>query len=196
MPQATTFDSFGWQGRDRCLALADTVVVVRGAETIDLLVTEADLRRWLEAHEPWLGPVAPRDAPALPTVHRLRAAIRDLLFAASRGESLSRDAAAVLNEYAAASPSYRRLEVSGTRRPRAVRVSAGDRPSQVLAVVADAAIDLISGPDLERLRICPAPSCGMFFLEGRSGQQWCSTSCGNRARVARHYDRTKRAAKA
>ncbi len=33
---------------------------------------------------------------------------------------------------------------------------------------------------------CPAPGCGMVYLVSRAKQTWCSPSCGNRARVARH----------
>ncbi|WP_225853148.1 CGNR zinc finger domain-containing protein [Micromonospora sp. AMSO1212t] len=41
----------------------------------------------------------------------------------------------------------------------------------------------------ERLRACPAPRCVRYFLQEHARQQWCKPSCGNRARVARHYQR-------
>lgn len=195
MPQPQTFDSFGWQGRDRRLALADTIAIVRDGETVDLLATDADFRRWLAAEQSWLGPVPPSEAPSLSDVHALRGAIRQLLFAAVRGEALPPEVAELLNRYSAASPSHRRLDLIQAGTPRAMHESAGDRASQVLGAIASGAIDLLGGPDRLRLRVCHAPSCGMFFLEGRSGQQWCSTSCGNRVRVARHYERSKRQAR-
>jgi predicted RNA-binding Zn ribbon-like protein len=186
-----TFNSFGWQGRDRRLSLADTIAVIREGQSFDLLATDNDLQRWLDAEASWLGPVRPDEAPALSDVHRLRAATRDLLFALVRGEGMPSAAAAIVNDNAAASPSYRRLDLSAAGAPRAVHESGGARPSQVLALIADATIDLLAGPDAQRLRVCPAPSCGMFFIAGKAVQQWCSTSCGNRARVARHYQRSR-----
>ena len=76
MPQAQTYGSFGWSGRDRRLALADTIVVVRGDECVDLLEDEAALMRWLEAGQEWLGAVTSQEAPALGDVLQLREAIR------------------------------------------------------------------------------------------------------------------------
>jgi predicted RNA-binding Zn ribbon-like protein len=49
-----------------------------------------------------------------------------------------------------------------------------------MAIVADGA---------STLRVCGAPSCGMFYRPRRRQQRWCSTPCGNRARFARHYAR-------
>jgi predicted RNA-binding Zn ribbon-like protein len=87
---------------------------------------------------------------------------------------------------------YRRLDVSDPVTPRMAYASETEAQGErVLAAIADSAIEILAGPDRARLRICKAPSCGMFFLEGRAGQQWCTVSCGNRARVARHYKRSK-----
>ncbi|ELS57171.1 CGNR zinc finger domain-containing protein [Streptomyces viridochromogenes] len=47
---------------------------------------------------------------------------------------------------------------------------------------------LAAGPEQARLRRCPAPSCGMFFLARRRDQAWCSIGCGNRARAARRSE--------
>ena len=38
---------------------------------------------------------------------------------------------------------------------------------------------------------CGAPGCGMVYVQSRASQRWCSSSCGNRARVARHAARTR-----
>jgi predicted RNA-binding Zn ribbon-like protein len=191
MPQAQTLDSFGWPGRDWRLALADTIAVVRDEE-VDLLPAEPDLARWLEAEQGWLGPVPPGDAPALAAVRELRGAIRSLLTATVAGTDLPEDEAAVVNRFSAGGAWYRRLDLSQPGGPRAVYEGVGgDRARQVLATIAGAAIDLLTGPDRQRIKLCRAPSCGMFFLAGKRGQQWCSVPCGNRARVARHYERSR-----
>jgi predicted RNA-binding Zn ribbon-like protein len=43
-----------------------------------------------------------------------------------------------------------------------------------------------------RLRSCANPSCNMLFLADTARRQWCAPNvCGNRVRVARHYQRTR-----
>jgi len=58
-----------------------------------------------------------------------------------------------------------------------------------LALIARASIDLLTGPDRMRLGVCGAPGCVLFFLKESRRNQWCSATCGNRARVAQHYRR-------
>jgi predicted RNA-binding Zn ribbon-like protein len=50
-------------------------------------------------------------------------------------------------------------------------------------------IDFLASDDRQRLHACPAPRCVRYFLRERPQQAWCKPSCGNRARVARHYQR-------
>jgi predicted RNA-binding Zn ribbon-like protein len=60
-----------------------------------------------------------------------------------------------------------------------------------LAVLADNAADLLTGPDAERLAACGASPCIRYLLRhGR--RQWCSTRCGDRVRAARAYARRTR----
>ncbi|THA65276.1 hypothetical protein E6P78_18480 [Streptomyces sp. A0958] len=56
----------------------------------------------------------------------------------------------------------------------------------ISAQVCASATRLLTSPRRDLLRRCPAPSCVLFFTALRTGQQWCSPACGNRARVARH----------
>lgn len=57
-------------------------------------------------------------------------------------------------------------------------------------VVAELAIDgadlLTRSPDL---RACHGPGCVLYYVKNHPRRGWCSSSCGNRARVARHYRR-------
>lgn len=64
-----------------------------------------------------------------------------------------------------------------------------DVRSRLVAGLARAAIEFLAGPGRERLRACTAPRCVRYFVQGSPRQQWCKPSCGNRARVARHYQR-------
>jgi predicted RNA-binding Zn ribbon-like protein len=41
------------------------------------------------------------------------------------------------------------------------------------------------------LRRCANPTCSMLFVAPNARRIWCTANiCGNRTRVARHYERT------
>lgn len=60
---------------------------------------------------------------------------------------------------------------------------------RLVAELARAAIDFLSGPQYLQLRACTAPRCVRYFVKSHGRQEWCKPSCGNRARAARHYRR-------
>lgn len=43
------------------------------------------------------------------------------------------------------------------------------------------------------LGACLAPGCVLYFVRQHPRRAWCSVSCGNRARAARHYRRLREA---
>jgi predicted RNA-binding Zn ribbon-like protein len=57
-----------------------------------------------------------------------------------------------------------------------------------LARVAADAIGLLTAPD-PSLGACQAPGCVLYFVKDHPRREWCSSTCGNRARAARHYSR-------
>jgi predicted RNA-binding Zn ribbon-like protein len=66
-------------------------------------------------------------------------------------------------------------------------------PGETLAAVVDrlaiALVELLSGPDLPRLRRCDGEGCGWLFLDltRNHSRVWCAAGdCGNRTRVRRH----------
>jgi predicted RNA-binding Zn ribbon-like protein len=66
-------------------------------------------------------------------------------------------------------------------------------PTRVaLAELAHDSIDMLTGPSATRLRACHAPGCVRYFVGSHPRRQWCSETCGNRARAARHYRRIRR----
>ena len=65
------------------------------------------------------------------------------------------------------------------------------RADIVLAAFAVDAIELLTGPRRAALRACGAPGCVLLFLKDHPRKEWCSAACGNRARQARHYARTR-----
>jgi predicted RNA-binding Zn ribbon-like protein len=174
--------SYAWLGAPLALDLANTVLVVRPGEEIDGLATEAGLARWLELERERIADASP----GLDDVHRLRGAVRALIHAAAHGRELPADAVEAVNRTAAAAPSFPQLRESAV----VVESTARTRAEQALGAIAASAIALVGGPDRERLRNCLAPRFGMYFLAGRGQQVWCCAACGNRARVARHAQRS------
>lgn len=61
--------------------------------------------------------------------------------------------------------------------------------SLAVDLIAHQGVELFAGPGRDRLRPCLAPNCLLFFAKDHARREWCSPGCGNRARVARHYQR-------
>jgi predicted RNA-binding Zn ribbon-like protein len=60
-----------------------------------------------------------------------------------------------------------------------------------LAELARDAMDLLTGPTAAKLRACHAPRCVLYFVKTHPRREWCSETCGNRARAARHYQKIR-----
>jgi predicted RNA-binding Zn ribbon-like protein len=148
------------------------------------LASAGDLATWLRASG-WNTRDAGELALRLPDFGDLRSSLRELLAAAAEGRPLPDDAVEGLNETSARVPRIARLEGGVlTRAP----VAGGPAPL-ALARIAWSAMELLGGPDRERVRRCGA--CGRFFMASRPDRVWCSDRCGNRTRVARHHARVR-----
>jgi predicted RNA-binding Zn ribbon-like protein len=67
-------------------------------------------------------------------------------------------------------------------------------PTRVaLAELAHDSIGMLTGPSATKLRACHAPRCLLYFVRSQPRREWCSETCGNRARAARHYRRIRAA---
>jgi predicted RNA-binding Zn ribbon-like protein len=171
--------------------LANTLIP-SGARSVDILADEARLGAWLDKQRHRL-PVAEAARGRLSQLRELRTVVRDLLYAAAEDRPLPREAIAVLNEASAAAPYFPTLQRAGVGQLHEVN----DNPFAVFrASIARSAIQLVSTDERERLSVCRAPSCGMLFIRDRPRQTWCTTACGNRARVARHAARVRTRASA
>ncbi|MFJ4969175.1 CGNR zinc finger domain-containing protein [Streptomyces sp. NPDC088755] len=105
------------------------------------------------------------------------------------------EALARLNAAAARELVAPQLEWPAEGAPAARLLSAEDDPRvRLVAALARDAVDFLSGREREQLRACHAPRCVRYFIKSHGRQEWCRPSCGNRARVARHYERTRGAA--
>ncbi|MFF4351162.1 CGNR zinc finger domain-containing protein [Streptomyces sp. NPDC001530] len=169
------------------------------------LTDPAGLTAWVHAHPDAL-PGADRfvaDPATLTAVRDLRAAVRALFAHAVRpGEPSPADAARLLpvpqaverlNAAAALAATVPVLVWTEDADP-VVREKAASGAVPLTAVLARAAMTFLASPDRHRLRACHAPRCVRYFIKEHPRQEWCTPSCGNRARVARHHERHKKSA--
>ncbi|TDD67862.1 hypothetical protein E1262_17795 [Jiangella aurantiaca] len=179
-------ERWSWLGDQLAIDLANTVRR-RGDRYVDFIAEPEGVREWLAAEAGRVPPV-PVDDGAVRAVGDLRDDVLAVLRAAARGESWPKDAVGRLNELLARRPVVRLLRPEA--RGAEVRV-AGDGPplSALLATVAAEVVELLAGPDADRLALCDAPGCGQLYLRDRRNQRWCGDACGTRARVVRHQRR-------
>ena len=189
------------------LALAGTIRHDGDGGVADDLDDVAGLSAWLREQATSLRPYAgdldgldAADESLRRDVVALRRAVRTLFAEAvrpgppSRADSASplspREAVDRLNRAAAAVPVCPVLAWEPDDAPTLTwRTDVSDARLRLVAGLARAAVEFLAGPDRERLRACHAPRCVRYFVKEHPRQEWCKPSCGNRARVARHYQR-------
>jgi predicted RNA-binding Zn ribbon-like protein len=101
------------------------------------------------------------------------------------------DALATVNTAVRELPA-RQLELRDGR----LQPTARARGSLIMAGIAQVAagiVELLSGSGADSLRACHAPGCVLYFVKTHPRREWCSVSCGNRARAARHYEKVRSA---
>lgn len=179
-------------------ALAATVHADGAGGAADSLTTVAELDAWLRA----MGTPAPAaDCELLERVRRSRRALRTLLSILTGAPRTAvdddgapfgpSDAVDILNREARAADAPG-LTFDGHGSPAMwPQVRAAGADDRLLGALAVSAIAMVAGPNRDRLRACPAPRCVRYFYRGSARQQWRKPSCGNRARVARHYHRQR-----
>ncbi len=119
-----------------------------------------------------------------------------------RAVDLRRDVHDVATGHASKAARSRLARAVSASRARQVLVAHGDgfawslpaRPT--LGDPLDALLvsvgELLSSQDLARVRSCPGSGCGWLFLDRSGRRRWCRMAvCGNRAKQARHVDRTR-----
>ena len=179
-----------WLGQGLALDLADTVTIEDGTEH-DLIDSANGYARWAAREAAFL----PKELAAALDRGRsqlldLRATVRDALAAVTAGVPPPLRSVDQLNRASRSAPTWTELDpVELSLRHE----TSANKMDVLLASYARATIDLLA-KDARRLRRCPAPSCGMFFLGTRPQQRWCSIQCGSRARVARHYKNQRQSA--
>ena len=178
------------------IELANTTYAVRGRPQ-DGLRTSEQLAVWLRDVRARL-PVTLTDADLrtvtdadLAVARELRVVVRSMADAIVQDRAVDPDLVAALNRQVRRAPRWRELTLAPD--PRAEVRSEARPVTAALAALAEEAVELFAGPAHHELHACPGPGCVLYFLRNHPRREWCSPVCGNRARAARHYAKTKRA---
>jgi predicted RNA-binding Zn ribbon-like protein len=191
--------------RDLCLDFANTLAW-RGSAQSESLHGLPDLLQWCASSGNllWTGTVEesvawverhPAEAAA---IFRGAIAIRETIYrifhAAASGNAPTDDDLSALNRALKETPARSALQRVGTGFGWRVEEKRPATASTLLAPALWSAGDLLTGPQLARVRECANDKCLWLFLdESKNGtRRWCSmTACGNRAKAHRHYARLK-----
>jgi predicted RNA-binding Zn ribbon-like protein len=180
--------AFSWVGNHPALDLCNTELVTHG-RLVDVLAVPADLEAWAAAMASlrrvrglaWPGGSTGRET--LRWTRALRAALRGVL-----DPTMATGGTDQLNHVLQRDRGSFQVEPGA-----AVRVTGSDAASRFRLDLAAAALDVFSR-DLSAVRRCSNPACPLLFLDtSKSGRRrWCSMqTCGNRAKVAAHYQRSR-----
>lgn len=155
----------------------------RPGRRIERLAEAGDLTRWLE--EAKLAEAPRVTARGLDQARTLREVIYRVLEAARAGRRPAKPDLEVLNEWARRPTLAPQLDRDLQR-----TLVAADPTAAALAYLARESIELLTGPELARVRTCAG--CSLLFLDrSRPGRRrWCSMdSCGNRDKTARYREK-------
>jgi predicted RNA-binding Zn ribbon-like protein len=190
--------------RDLCLDFANTLAW-RGSAPSESLHGLPDLLRWcassgsllagaIEGSESWADRHPAQAAAIFRGAIAIREAIYRIFHAAASGNAPADDDLSALNRALKETPARSALQHVGAGFGWRVEARRPATASTVLAPALWSAGDLLTGPQLARVRECANDKCLWLFLdESKNGtRRWCSMSaCGNRAKAHRHYARLK-----
>ncbi|MFF4654434.1 CGNR zinc finger domain-containing protein [Streptomyces sp. NPDC001381] len=157
----------------------------------DLLATPSDLRAWWVLEADRLAEAVPQEVTDadLAAVRAVRDHVARALDRVRRGDPPPAADLAALNEAQRAAPAIDELAWDGSA-VAVTRRREGSPGRRLAARLAEAAAALLADPAVTAIRECEADDCVMLFLAAHPRRRWCSASrCGNRVRVARHYQR-------
>lgn len=162
----------------------------------DLLEDATDTGIWVSAQLDRIGAVGGAEADRLneqdaADLREARDAVRTALDPVRHGERPPPTALRRLNEIQRAAPAIEEMRWRDGA-VRAERVRDGTPGQRLAARFAEAAAELFRDPAVTTVRECAADRCVILFLPVNPRRRWCSAEiCGNRARVARYYQRHK-----
>jgi len=197
---------FDLSGGRLCLDFANTLDG-RASEPRERLKTYADLVSWGRQ----AGTVSPsaarclleeasrhprRAAAVLERARELREAIYRIWVAEAHQEQPPVEDVELLNSVLARALGHQRLDRQGHR--YALNWRDDDALESILWRVVKSAVDLLTSEEAKLVRQCEAfatSDCAWLFIDEtrNRSRRWCSmTSCGNRAKARRHYQRARK----
>jgi predicted RNA-binding Zn ribbon-like protein len=176
--------------RDEPLAieLHNTIYGILGV-AMDGLEEEASAEAWLGTLADRLPDGGSGAAPDAAALRQLRDPIRTALRETVSGNPVPGAALDAINRLSARTP---RSPLILPGLGAGIDHHGATRADIILGAFARDAIALLTGLERGNLRACGAPGCVLMFLKDHPRREWCSNACGNRARQARHYERTRR----
>ena len=178
---------------DTALDFVNTLKFDDGQE-VEVLGTTAEALDWLHHHGLVHYEVLARSdvASVLRRIHRTRAALRELADATYEHRAPAQAAVDEVNRALRA-----REVVQLVPGPGGLQLDhrhVGDPIDDALANLTEPIVREIAGGRPERLRACADDTCRwVFYDDSRTGRRrWCDmSSCGNKAKAARHRARVK-----
>lgn len=199
-------DRLSLLGGRLCLDFVNTLDPRWGEENTDFLDSYAALVAWavhanaltLDQRQALGREAAARPAEAAATLAAavaLREALFRLFGALGEGDEPAAADLGALNGALAAAMAHANVEPNGDRFAWGWREDecALDRP---LWPVVRSAAELLTGPDLGRLRACPADRCDWLFVDDTKNRsrRWCSMKdCGSQDKARTYYQRRRAA---
>ena len=187
-----------------CLDFANTIHDSRAEDNEEELHAISDLLHWAREARllPWadcdrLAAYYDRNPREASTALAKGTAIRDLLLSIfatiANGGSVPAQHLSALNSALAQAPALLRVH-KHSRRIETEWTSANDGVQQIFFAVLSSAAELLASDRLARVRECRSNVCTWLFVdESRNrSRRWCDmSSCGNRMKARRHYQRAK-----
>jgi len=125
-------------------------------------------------------------------------AMREVMYrvfsAIAQGKTAGAGDLDLMNDFAVEALRHRCLSRSNSGYRWEWRLDGKQPLDRILWEAAQAAADLLTSPELQLVRFCEAPDCEWLFLDHsrNRSRRWCDmTSCGNRQKARRHYQRTR-----
>ena len=199
--RAQSQQPFLFVGNHPCLDFINTQMIVQGNPT-DLLGGCENLAAWLvQAHM-----MDQTHAVAIMTQwsHKdqeqlfeqgvmFRRTLRDMVARIVAGKSIPDSVVASINHILSRYPGYSQLVHTKGRFERQFQSQATQKDGMLVSL-AEAASDLLCSGTLSLVRKCGSPACILYFYDTTKNhtRNWCSMQlCGNRMKVATHYQRKR-----
>lgn len=198
-----TESRFHFVGERLCLDFVNTEAMAEG-HRVDLLASFDELVEWcaaaraisaVQARE--MAKARSRERAAERTFKKaveLRATLREMAERIASGRSsVSHEALDSINDVLRTRAGD--LAIVRTKEGYETEFRARfSEPPDLLVPIAESAAGLLSSGDIALVKKCQNPQCILYFCDTTKNhaRRWCSmAACGNRAKVAAHYRRTR-----